>query len=100
MFYLIPSFSPHLSNNDVFSEADQQKAPKYVLSLHSSKGLLAEQQRATEYILADTIIQLAMAKGTKHEVGSSNTSVFYGVQRFFLAIICPMSVLVVPQIPY
>lgn len=45
----------------------------YVLSVHSPKAVMVEQlsagnSRTFQYVLADAIIQLTMAKGTRHEV--------------------------------
>ncbi len=42
--------------------------PKYVLTIHSAKALLAEQLPAWDFLLADSIIMLALAKGSRHEV--------------------------------
>ncbi len=46
----------------------RQSAPGYVLSLHSSKALIVEPVKGPSYMLADSVIQLAVAKGDRHEV--------------------------------
>ena len=45
------------------------QTPGYALSIHSSKVLLVSQVAAPPYTLADSIIQLAVAKGRRHDVG-------------------------------
>ena len=45
------------------------KAPGYVLAIHSSKVLLVNQVAAPDYTLADTVIQLVMSQGRRHDVG-------------------------------
>lgn len=40
--------------------------PKFLLSVHSSKQLLVETLRPSEFVLADAIIKLSMEKGQKH----------------------------------
>ena len=42
-------------------------APKCVLTVHSAKALMVESNKVPNVILADSIIQLAVAKGTRHE---------------------------------
>ncbi len=42
--------------------------PDYVLSVHSSKPLVVEPVNGPNYMLADAVIQLAVAKGNRHEV--------------------------------
>ena len=39
-----------------------------MLSVHSAKALIVEKEVAPNQLLANSIIQLAMAKGTRHEV--------------------------------
>lgn len=43
--------------------------PQYILAIHSSKRLLVEQIAPPAYVLADTLINLTLAKGQRHEVG-------------------------------
>ena len=45
-----------------------QIPPDYVLSVHSSKALIVEPVKGPNYMLADAVIQLAVAKGERHEV--------------------------------
>lgn len=42
--------------------------PEFVLAIHSSKRLLVEQVSPPSFVLADTIINLTLAKGQRHEV--------------------------------
>ena len=53
----------------MYTLTDLPEYPKSVLTVHSSKGLLAQNRPAPDFILADSIIQLALAKGNTHEVG-------------------------------
>ncbi|XP_064608761.1 calpain-15-like [Liolophura sinensis] len=53
----------------------------YVLSVHSPKAVMVEQlsagnSRTFQYVLADAIIQLTMAKGTRHE-GRQGMTAYY-----------------------
>ncbi|XP_030753307.1 calpain-D-like isoform X2 [Sitophilus oryzae] len=50
--------------------------PKYVLAIHSSKRLLAEHIRPPNFILADSIISLTLAKGQRHE-GREGMTAYY-----------------------
>ncbi|XP_066254122.1 calpain-D-like [Euwallacea similis] len=50
--------------------------PKYVLGIHSSKKLLAEHIKPPNYILADSIISLTLARGQRHE-GREGMTAYY-----------------------
>ncbi|ELT93632.1 hypothetical protein CAPTEDRAFT_191770 [Capitella teleta] len=58
---------------------DAVRSLNCVVTIHSSKGLTANRISAPGYILADSIIQLALAKGTKHE-GREGMTTFYLTQ--------------------
>lgn len=47
---------------------DPSAYPEFVLAIHSSKRLLVEQVSPPSFVLADTIINLTLAKGQRHEV--------------------------------
>jgi calpain-15 len=50
--------------------------PRYVLAIHSSKKLLAEQLTPPDCILADSIISLTLARGQRHE-GREGMTAYY-----------------------
>jgi calpain-15 len=50
--------------------------PEYVLALHSSKRILAEQLSSSYHLLADSIISLTVAKGQRHE-GREGMTAYY-----------------------
>jgi len=50
---------------------DPSVYPEFVLAIHSSKRLLVEQVSPPSFVLADTIINLTLAKGKRHEVSLS-----------------------------
>ena len=50
--------------------------PEYVLALHSSKRLLIEQLNSSHHLLADSIINLTLAKGQRHE-GREGMTAYY-----------------------
>lgn len=50
--------------------------PKFLLSVHCSKQLLVETSRPNEYIFADAVIKLAMAKGQKHHAREGLTAYY------------------------
>lgn len=50
--------------------------PRYVLAIHSSKKLLAENIQPPNYILADAIISLTLARGQRHE-GREGMTAYY-----------------------
>ena len=52
---------------------------KSVVTIHSSKGVIANNSFAAGDILADSIIQLALAKGTKYE-GREGMTTYYLTQ--------------------
>lgn len=49
---------------------------RYVLAIHSSKKLLAEQLTPPDCILADSIISLTLARGQRHE-GREGMTAYY-----------------------
>jgi len=49
---------------------DPSVYPEFVLAIHSSKRLLVEQVAPPSFVLADTIINLTLAKGKRHEVSN------------------------------
>lgn len=49
---------------------------RYVLAIHSSKKLLAENIQPPNYILADAIISLTLARGQRHE-GREGMTAYY-----------------------
>jgi len=51
---------------------DPSVYPEFVLAIHSSKRLLVEQVSPPSFVLADTIINLTLAKGQRHEVSLSS----------------------------
>lgn len=50
--------------------------PKFLLSAHCSKQLLFEATRPNEYVLADAVIKLAMAKGQRHHAREGLTAYY------------------------
>lgn len=50
--------------------------PKFLLSVHCSKQLLVETSKPTDYILADAVIKLAMAKGQRHHAREGLTAYY------------------------
>jgi len=50
--------------------------PDYILALHSSKRLLAEQLSSSYHLLADSIISLTVARGQRHE-GREGMTAYY-----------------------
>nr|XP_023014057.1 calpain-D-like [Leptinotarsa decemlineata] len=50
--------------------------PRYVLAIHSSKKLAAENIQPPNYILADAIISLTLARGQRHE-GREGMTAYY-----------------------
>lgn len=55
---------------------DPSVYPEFVLAIHSSKRLLVEQVSPPSFVLADTIINLTLAKGQRHEVSLSSDLTF------------------------
>ncbi|CAG9859279.1 unnamed protein product [Phyllotreta striolata] len=55
---------------------DVMAYPRYVLAIHSSKKLLAENIQPPNYILADAIISLTLARGQRHE-GREGMTAYY-----------------------
>ena len=41
-----------------------------MLSVHSSKALIVDPVKGPSFVLADSIIQLALSKGNRHEVSN------------------------------
>lgn len=50
--------------------------PKFLLSVHSSKQLLVETSRPSEYVLADAVTRLAKAKGQRHHAREGLTAYY------------------------
>ncbi|KAG5890796.1 hypothetical protein JTB14_007190 [Gonioctena quinquepunctata] len=50
--------------------------PRYVLAIHSSKNIVAENIQPPTYILADAIISLTLARGQRHE-GREGMTAYY-----------------------
>lgn len=50
--------------------------PKFLLSIHCSKQLLVESSKPNQYILADAITKLAMAKGQRHHAREGLTAYY------------------------
>lgn len=55
---------------------DAMLYPRYVLAIHSSKKVLAEQMTPPSHILADSIISLTLARGQRHE-GREGMTAYY-----------------------
>ncbi len=55
---------------------DPSQFPQYVLSLHSSKKVLAEQLNSSYHLLADALINLTLSKGQRHE-GREGMTAYY-----------------------
>lgn len=55
---------------------DPSSYPQYVLAIHSSKKIMAEQLSPSVYILADAIISLTLARGQRHE-GREGMTAYY-----------------------
>ncbi|GJQ83157.1 sol [Trypoxylus dichotomus] len=55
---------------------DAMLYPRYVLAIHSSKKVLAEQMAPPSHILADSIISLTLARGQRHE-GREGMTAYY-----------------------
>jgi len=56
--------------------SDPGAYPDYLLALHSSKRLLAEQLSSSYHLLADSIISLTVARGQRHE-GREGMTAYY-----------------------
>lgn len=50
--------------------------PDFVLAMHSSKKLVLEQLNSSYHLMADAIVNLTLAKGTRHE-GREGMTAFY-----------------------
>lgn len=55
---------------------DSLDFPKYILALHSSKKLLIEQLNSSFHLLADSIINLTLVEGQRHE-GRQGMTAYY-----------------------
>lgn len=55
---------------------DSASYPQYILAIHSSKKIIAEQLSPPVYILADAIISLTLARGQRHE-GREGMTAYY-----------------------
>ncbi|XP_025832621.1 calpain-D-like [Agrilus planipennis] len=55
---------------------DAQAYPRYVLAIHSSKKVCAQQQTPPPHNLADAIISLTLARGQRHE-GREGMTAYY-----------------------
>lgn len=56
--------------------------PQYVLAIHSSKKIIAEQLSPPVHILADAIISLTLARGQRHE-GREGMTAYYLTKVIF-----------------
>ena len=57
-------------------EMSREDHPNYVLAIHSSKRVAVEQVPGNETLLADSLINLCLAKGQRHE-GRQGMTVYY-----------------------
>ena len=46
----------------------EEQYPRHVLAIHSARHLAVQRAPAEANLLADTIVQLTLAKGQRHEV--------------------------------
>jgi len=74
--YLAVCFAFNHWHTEETGEEDPANFPSHVLSLHSSKRVLCEQQDAGRHLLADAIVSLTAEKGQRHE-GREGMTAYY-----------------------
>ena len=90
----------HINNKEIVLVEDSKTVTHpYVLAVHSSKHILAEQHPAPPQTLADSVVQLAIAKGHRHEVSYTFSSPLGAFARpLALSVIHPVSYMYVSTI--
>lgn len=76
LLYIILNFFAGIENPHSY--------PQHILAIHSSKRLLVEQISPPAFVLADTLINLTLAKGQRHEVRVKSRNLFVLCRFLFI----------------